>query len=62
MTSKRQHWRGILIAAFLLIILAVFILGLTYLIFRRCVNPTVPLTNHTKKNYATMLNSGMFIQ
>ncbi|CAF3547995.1 unnamed protein product [Rotaria sordida] len=56
-TSKRQHWRGIVIAAFLLIILVVFILFMVYLICRRCVRPPMPLTNHSKKNYATMLNS-----
>ncbi|CAF3327704.1 unnamed protein product [Rotaria socialis] len=56
-TSKRQHWRGILIAAFLLIILAVFILFMAYLICRRCAPPSVPLTNHSRKTYATMLNS-----
>ncbi|CAF1442547.1 unnamed protein product [Rotaria sp. Silwood1] len=56
-TSKRQHWRGILIAAFLLIILFVFILFMIYLICRRCIHPPMPLTNHANKNYATMLNS-----
>ena len=55
-TSKRQNWRGILIAAFLLIILVVFVLFMVYFLCRRCINPTVPLNNGERKNYATILN------
>ncbi len=57
--SKRQHWRGILIAAFFLIILFVFLLFMAYFIFRRFVRPPVPLINGERKNYATILNSRM---
>ncbi len=60
-TSKRPHWRGILIAGFLSIILIVFILCLIYFIFRRFLNPSVPLINGERKNYATILNSRMFL-
>ncbi len=55
--SKRQHWRGVVIAAFLLIILIVFILFVGYFIFRRFIHPQVPLMNGERKNYATILNS-----
>jgi hypothetical protein len=54
--SKRQNWRGILIAAFLLIILVVFVLFMVYFICRRCINPSVPLNNSEGKNYATIFN------
>jgi len=55
-TSKRQHWRGVLIAAFLLIILIVFILFMAYFIFRRCISPPVPLINGERRSYATIFN------
>jgi heme/copper-type cytochrome/quinol oxidase subunit 2 len=58
--SKRQNWRGILIAAFLLIILVVFVLFMVYFICRRCINPSVPLNNSERKNYATIFNFRMF--
>ncbi|UJR14665.1 hypothetical protein I4U23_001658 [Adineta vaga] len=56
-TSKPQHWRGILIAAFLLIILSVFILFMVYFVCRRFVRSPVPLIKSERKNYATILNS-----
>ncbi|CAF0778632.1 unnamed protein product [Adineta steineri] len=56
-TSKRQHWRGILIAAFLLIILSVFIFFLVYFVCRRFFRSPVPLMKSERKNYATILNS-----
>ncbi len=60
-TSKRQNWRGVLIAAFLLIILIVFILFVAYFICRRCIRPPVPLMNGERKNYATIINFRMFL-
>lgn len=59
LTSKRQHWRGILIAAFLLIILCVFILFVVYFFCRRFMTPPVPLMNGERKTYATILKSRM---
>jgi hypothetical protein len=59
-TSKRQNWRGILIAAFLLIILIVFILFLAYFICRRFIHPPVSLINGERKNYATIINFRMY--
>ncbi|CAF0745051.1 unnamed protein product [Adineta ricciae] len=56
-TSKRPHWRGILIAAFLLIILSVFILFVVYFLCSRCVRSPAPLMKSERKNYATILNS-----
>jgi hypothetical protein len=61
LTSKRQQWRGVLIAGFLLIILAVFVLFMVYFIFRRFINPSVPLNNGERKNYASIFNFRMFI-
>jgi hypothetical protein len=58
--TKRQHWRGVVIMAFLLIILIVFILFVAYFIFRRFIQPPVSLMNGERKNYATILNSRMF--
>jgi nitrate/nitrite-specific signal transduction histidine kinase len=59
-TSKRQNWRGVLIAAFLLIILVVFVLFMVYFICRRCINPSVSLNNGERKNYATIFNFRMY--
>ena len=54
---KRQHWRGIVIAAFLLIILSVFVLFVVYFICHRVIRSPVPLMGSERKNYATILNS-----
>lgn len=53
-TSKRQNWRGVLIAAFLLIIFVVFVLFTVYFICRRCFNSEGSLTNGKNTNYATI--------
>ena len=58
--SKRQNWRGVLIAAFLLIILVVFVLFTVYFVCRRCINPNVSLNSGERKNYATILNFRMY--
>ncbi len=55
-STKRQNWRGVVITAFLLIILIVFILFVAYFIFRRFIQPSVSLMNGERKNYATILN------
>ena len=54
--SKRQNWRGVVIAAFLLIIFVVFVLFTIYFICRRCFNSEGSLTNGKSTNYATILN------
>ena len=55
---RRSHWRGVVITAFLLIIVIVFVLFAVYFLFRRClVSPPMPLINGERKNYATIVNS-----
>lgn len=55
---RRSHWRGVVITAFLLIIVIVFVLFAVYFLFRRCVvTPPMPLINGERKNYATIVNS-----
>jgi len=55
--AKRQQWRGVVIVAFLLIIIIVFVLFMIYFLCRHLINPSVPLINGERKNYATILNS-----
>ena len=55
--TPRQHWRGILIAAFLLILLIAFALFMAYFLCRRCVRPPMRLIQGERKNYATIVNS-----
>ena len=54
--SKRQNWRGILIAAFLLLIFVVFVFFTIYFLCRRCFQTEVTLTSGKGKNYATIFN------
>ncbi|CAF4600250.1 unnamed protein product, partial [Rotaria sp. Silwood2] len=58
MIAKHQHWRGVLIIAFLLIIFIVFILFVAYFICRRCVGSSIPVpTNNRRRNYRTIVHS-----
>jgi hypothetical protein len=59
--TKHQHWRGILIVAFLLIIFIAFTIFTAYFICRRCIQSSIPLNNNEKKNYATIVNSRMLL-
>ncbi len=58
--TKTQHWRGILMIAFLFLIFIAFILSMAYFLFRRCIQPSIPLINvERKNNYSTIIDSRM---
>ncbi len=59
MLNKQLHWRGISIFAFLFLIFIAFILFMGYFLFRRCIQPPIPLINSERKNYSTIVNSRM---
>ncbi|CAF1144680.1 unnamed protein product [Rotaria sp. Silwood1] len=62
MIAKHQHWRGILIIAFLLIIFIVFILFVAYFICRRCVDSSIPVPTtrrrrRIRRSFKTIVHS-----
>lgn len=60
--SKSQHWRGILIVAFFLLIFAVFIFFMIYFLCRRCCTSERTSVSHTRKHYSTIVNSRRLLE
>lgn len=61
--AKHQHWRGILIIAFLLIIFSVFVVFLIYFVCRYCMDSTITFdeesSTNDRKSYSSAVQSRM---